>query len=758
MTSAAGSPDRATSQAEIDRLVEEYDPESNFRRLVGVAAGLVTLLGVALSLFHVYTAGFGLLNEIVHRSIHLSFVLGLIFLVFPEPRRARPWREWSVSLGFVAFYLYMAIDLVRALSARGETQGAVWFLAAIGLLSLLTLPIPALSGHRDRIPPRDWVLAAAAASVSLYFVVFFEEIFVRRVGSPVATDYMMGVVAILVVLEATRRTMGLSLPIIGVVCLLYGMWGPYLPGPLAHRGYSILRIVNHIYIGTEGIYGIAVGVVATYVFHFVLFGVLMQLTGIGKLFMDLAAIVAGRRVGGAAKVSVVSSGLFGMISGSAIANTVTTGALTIPMMKRTGFSPRFAGAVEASASCGGQITPPIMGAAAFVMSEMLGVPYNELILVALVPALFHYAAILLMVHLEARRLGLSGMDPALIPRLGTVVRGSWHLLIPLAVTVALLLMRYTPFLAAFWGILLTVACSYLPLLLRPSGFTALDPSSALRPRALVQGLELGAKYALGIGAACACVGFILGIATLSGIGFKFSAAVLDFAGGLADLLLALDPLGLLSRHGLTLFLALLLVAIACIVMGAGIPTTPTYIILASIAAPALADLGVPQLATHFFVFYYGVLADVTPPVALAAFAGAAIAGAEPMRTGLTAFRLSMAKALVPFMFVYAPSLLLVNFSWSEFLIATGSGLLGVTALAAAFIGFFRTPLGPATRTGLALAGLLLVGNEPWSLAIGTALALLLLGADLLAERRAAAYPAVTDGRLGRSGPGPSIGR
>lgn len=740
MTASTAAAGQRPGGPQTDRLIEEYDPEANFRRLVGVAAGLVTFLGVALSLFHVYTAGFGLLNEIVHRAIHLSFVLGLIFLVFPEQRRARPWREWLVSLGFAAFYLFMAIDLVRALAARGEVPGAAWFLAGMGLLALLTLPIPALAGPRDRIALRDWLLAAAAASVSLYFVVFFEDIFVRRVGSPVASDYMMGVVAILVVLEATRRTMGLSLPIIGVVCLLYGMWGPYLPGPLAHRGYSILRIVNHIYIGTEGIYGIAVGVVATYVFHFVLFGVLMQLTGIGQLFMDLAAIVAGRRAGGAAKVSVIASGLFGMISGSAIANTVTTGALTIPMMKRSGFSPRFAGAVEASASCGGQITPPIMGAAAFVMSEMLGVPYNELILIAVVPALFHYVAILLMVHLEARRLRLAGMDPGAIPKLGAVLRRSWHLLLPLAAMVTLLLLRYTPFLAAFWGILLTVACSYLPLLLRPLGLRGLDPSSALSPRALVQGLELGAKYALGIGAACACVGFILGIATLSGIGFKFSAAVLDFARALADLLMILDPWGLLSQRGLTLFLALLLVAIACIVMGAGIPTTPTYIILASIAAPALLDLGVPQLATHFFVFYFGVLADVTPPVALAAFAGAAIAGAEPMRTGLTAFRLSMAKALVPFMFVYAPSLLFVAFSWGEFLIALASGLLGVTALAVAFTGYFAAPCGRLARLGLAAAGLLLIGNEPGALAVGTATALCLLAANMLAKGRRPARP------------------
>ncbi len=718
------------SRAAVDRLVAEYDPEANFRKLVGAAAGLVTLLGVALSLFHVYTAGFGLLNEIVHRAVHLAFVLGLVFLVFPDERGRKVRRDWLVSLGFAAFYLYLAVELVRALAARGPVPGAPWFLVVMGLLAFLTLPLPWLSGPRDRIPPRDWILAAVAASVSLYFVLFFEEIFIRRVGSPIALDYMMGVVAILVVLEATRRTMGLSLPIIGVACLLYGMWGPYLPGPLGHRGYSILRIVNHLYIGTEGIYGIAVGVVATYVFHFVLFGVLMQATGLGRLFMDLAAILAGRRTGGAAKVSVVSSGLFGMISGSSIANTVTTGALTIPMMKRAGFSPRFSGAVEAAASCGGQITPPIMGASAFVMAEMLGVPYAELILVAVIPAAFHYLAILLMVHLEARRLGLSGMDPASIPGLGATLARSWHLAIPLVATVALLLMRYTPFLAAFWGILLTVACSYLPLVLRPLGFRRLDPSSALGARELVGGLELGAKYALGIGAACACVGFILGIATLSGIGFKFSAAVLELARATAAAILALDPLGLLGERGLTLFVALLLVAVACIVMGAGIPTTPTYIILASIAAPALVDLGVPQLATHFFVFYFGVLADVTPPVALAAFAGAAIAGSQPMRTGLTAFRLSMGKALVPFMFVFAPSLLFVDFRWSEFLIATGSGVLGVVALAVAFTGHLRTTVPRSVRAGLGLAGVLLVGNDPWAVGTGAVLALLLLATQL----------------------------
>lgn len=714
------------SQAELDRLVEEYDPESNFRQLAGAAAGFVTLLGVTLSIFHVYTAGFGLLNEIVHRSVHLSFVLALIYLAFPEQKRMKPAYEWPVSLSFVAFYLYLAYDLVRALEVRDQAQGAWLFVAVIVAVSALSLPLPMFRGSRTQVSWRDWIMAAVAASVSIYFIVFFEEIFIRRVGEPIGRDFMMGVLAIIVVVEATRRTMGLSLPIIGVLSLLYAMLGPYLPDILAHRGYSILRVLNHIYIGTEGIYGIAVGVVATYVFHFVLFGVLMQMTGLGQLFMDLAAIAAGRFSGGAAKVSVVSSGLFGMISGSAIANTVTTGALTIPLMKRTGFRARFAGAVEASASCGGQITPPVMGASAFVMAEMLGVPYNELILVAIFPAIFHYVAMLIMVHLEAKRLGLSGMDPRLIPVFGRVIAASWHLLIPLIVMVALLLMQYTPFLAAFWGIVLTIGCSYLPLVLRPLGFRSLSTSSVLRPRQLVQGFEVGAKYALGIGAACACVGFILGVATLTGIGFKFSAAVLQLADSVADAILKVDILGLVSEKGAILFFALLFVAVACIIMGAGIPTTPTYIILASIAAPALADLDVPLLATHFFVFYYGVLADVTPPVALAAFAGAGIAGAPPMATGMTAFRLSMGKALVPFMFVYAPSMLLINFTWSEFALALASGLLSILAMSVAYIGYFRGDVGVMGKIALTAAGLLLIANDVTAIAIGTAIAVPIL--------------------------------
>ncbi len=717
----------AVSQEKQEALIREFDTESNFRKLAGAAGLIATTLAVVLSAFHVYTAGYGLFDEIKHRSFHLTLVLGLIFIVFPRrhpPTARAALRDWGWSALFATFYVYLAWALVDRLG--GEVPHAWAFVALIGLVALLAMPWPFLGGRGDRPSWADWPLAAAAASISLYFLVFFDDIFIGRVGSPIAVDYMMGVLAIVMVMEATRRTMGPLLPVIGMLCLLYALFGRVMPGILAHRGYPVDRLVNHIYIGTEGIYGIAVGVVATYVFHFVLFGILAQMTGLGRLFMDLATIAAGRFAGGPAKVSVVSSGLFGMISGSAIANAVTTGALTIPLMKKYGFSPRFAAGVEASASCGGQVTPPVMGASAFVMAELLGVPYKWLVVVAIIPALFHYFACLTMVHLEAKRLKLAGVEPHLIPKLSRVLGESWHLVFPLVVLVGLLLFDYTPFLAAFWGIVLVVACSYIPLIARRLGHRRLQ-GDTLTPRLLVQGLADGARFALAIGAACACVGLILGMLTLSGLGFKFSGAVVDLAAQVGQFVVAIDPFGAITEHGAKVFFGLLFVAVACILMGTGVPTTPTYIILASIAAPALQTLQVPLLATHFFVFYYGVLADVTPPVALAAYAAAGIAGAEPMRTGLTAFRLSMGKALVPFMFTYTPALLFIDFAWGPFLSALACGIVGIVALSAAHIGFFAAPLRRAEKWLLSIAGLALVFNEPWPNLVGSAVVVAILG-------------------------------
>ena len=714
----------STQQQEVDRLIEQFDPESSFRRLAGFAAGLVTVIAVGLSGWHYYTAGFGLHNEIAHRAIHLAVVLGLCFLVFPRQRRLPgPW-EWIVSVGLASFYILFGLSLLNSLSDPVPEGARAAFIAVLMSIAGLSLPLRAYDGSHTHIPVRDWIFAALASGFSLYLLIFFDAIFIGRPGEHTPIDLMVGVIAIAMVIEATRRTMGIFLPLLAIATVLYGIFGPYLPGGLAHRGYSVPRVVAHLYKGTEGIYGIPVGVVATFVFHFVLFGVMAQLTGLGQLFVNLATIAAGRFAGGPAKVSVVSSGLFGMISGSAIANTVTTGVMTIPLMKKVGFSPRFAGAVEASASCGGQVTPPIMGAAAFIMAETLGIPYNQLILVAIVPAALHYFAILFMVHLEARRLKLAGMDPAEIPSLALVLRSSWHLFTPLIVMITLLLLQYTPFLAAFWGITLTVACSWIPRLLGPlgRGMTGMN----VGPRALVQGFEMGAKSALGIGAACACVGFVLGITTLTGMGFKFSAWVLDLSGIAAQAVSAFDVFQWFELKQVTILFGLIFTAAACIVMGSGVPTTPTYIILAAVVAPALAQLGVPQLATHFFIFYYGVLADVTPPVALAAFAAAGIARSEPMRTGMTAFRLSMGKALVPFAFVYSPALLLVDFAWVPFLIALASSIVAVMGLGAAYTGQMGRKIGRVAFVLLNALSLALVFANPLvsALAIPAVLAIL----------------------------------
>jgi TRAP transporter 4TM/12TM fusion protein len=727
--------DSELSPEEIEAMIKEYDSESNFRNLLGPVAILVTIASVTLSLFHLYTAGFGLLNEVMHRTVHLAFVMGLVFLVFPRKRAEPTAAIWRSSILFAAFYLFLIFDLFDQLPDSTTTY--VFSAAMVGL-TILTLPIKGRGKASHKIALRDWLFAALGASFSAYLAVFFKDIFIVNVGEPRPQEYMMGLIAIIMTLEATRRTMGPTLAYIGAFCVLYAMFGPYMPGILAHRGYGIDRIINHLFVGTEGIYGVAVGVVATYVFHFVLFGILAQMSGLGQLFIDLATIIAGRQSGGSAKVSVVSSGFFGMISGSPIANTVTTGAFTIPLMKKMGFSGRFAGAVEASASCGGQVTPPIMGASAFVMTEMLGVPYNEIILIAIIPAAFHYLAILVMVHLESKRLGLAGMSSDKIPQLAAVLKRSWHLLIPLGVMVALLLMQYTPFLAAFWGILLTIAFSYVPLFAHKMGNRDMDLHSVLTPRRLVIGFEDGAKFALAIGAACACVGFLLGITTLTGLGFKFSAAVVQLAYDLAAYVTALDFTGLLSEKSIALFFGLCFVAIACILMGAGIPTTPTYIILASIAAPALTEFDVPLIATHFFVFYFGVLADVTPPVALAAYAAAGLSRADPMRTGTTAFRLSMGKALVPFMFIYAPSLLFVDFSATEFILALVSGILAIIALSAAYIGYWGRDLVLAEKILLTLAGLILISNSWIAIAIGSLIVLAILTLAMMQGRTKAA--------------------
>jgi len=658
-------------------LEEKYDSEIRFRPLAPVAGWIVGACLVVLSIFHYYTAGFGLLPEMIHRGIHLSFVLGLIFLVFP-------------------------------LSRRGYSQPAIsgwWRPLGISLV--------------------DWALAIGAVAAVLHVPMIPLDELAFRVGNPSRTDVALGALLIVVLIEATRRSIGWPLPIIAILFMAYAIFGQHMPGILVHPGATVAQLVDHLYLTTQGIYGIALGVVATYVFHFVLFGVFATRIGLGQLFLDCAAFVAGRFAGGPAKVSIFGSALFGMISGSSVANTVTVGSLTIPAMIRLGYKRHFAAAVESASSTGGQITPPIMGAAAFLMIEFLSLPYTTIIIAAIVPAFMHFFGVLMQVHFEAKRNGLRGLRPEEMPDLKAAFKRDWPTVIPLIALIGILLAGYTPYLAAFWGITLCIAVGLL------------NPRNRLSIGDVLIGLRDGAKYALAVGAAAATVGIVVGVVTLTGVGFKLSYIVTSTAADMAGWIGTVVPPAWFTPQALTLLFTLIMTGIVCILMGCGIPTTANYIIMATIAAPALGLLGVEPLVAHFFVFYYGVLADITPPVALAAYAAAGMAGADPFKTGNTAFRLGLGKVLVPFVFVFSPSLLLVasGFSWTEFFVAFFGCAVGIACLGAALSGYMLVRIRRWERPLLAVASILLVAPEIYSSLLGAALILPVLARQFLSHRR-----------------------
>ncbi|MGI9506615.1 MAG: TRAP transporter permease, partial [Geminicoccaceae bacterium] len=514
------------------------------------------------------------------------------------------------------------------------------------------------------------VLAFLGVAAALYLPLLPPEEVARRIGNPATSDVFFGTALLVLVLEATRRSVGWTLPVIALLFIAFAIFGPYAPGALKHGGASWTGLINHLYMTNQGIYGVALGVMAQYVFLFILFGVLAMRIGLGQLFIDLAMALAGRYSGGPAKVAIFSSAFMGTISGSSIANTVTTGALTIPAMKRIGYPAHFSGAVEATSSTGGQITPPILGAAAFIMVEYLEIPLRDVLAAALFPALLHYFGIFIMVHLEARKLGLRGLRAEELPKAGLVIRQHWLSLIPLGILVYLILAGRTPDYAAVWGITACVVVGFL------------NPVNRLTLKDLLRALADGSKSTLAVGAAAASVGIVVGVVTLTGVGFRLGYVVVQMATDIGQVVGGIWPFSFLEVTEWALFFSLVLIAIACILMGAGIPTTATYIILVAVAAPALAQLQVEPLVSHFFVFYYGVLADITPPVALAAYAAAGIAGSNPFKTGNTAFRLGIAKALVPFVFVYSPALLLAadGFTWAAFAITLAGAMMGIAAL------------------------------------------------------------------------------
>ncbi len=591
------------AKIDIDDLMRKYDTEARFRTLTGLTGKLVALLAVAMSCFHFYTSGFGLLLAQKQGAVHLAFTLALVFLLYP------------------------------ASSKHSKTSG---------------------------IPFYDFILAALGVASALYLVVFFNEL-VTRAGLPTTTDLVMGFILIATLLEATRRISNPVLPCLAIVALLYCYFGRYMPSMLAHRGFSVARIVNHMYLGTEGIFGTPLEVSSTFVFMFILFGAVLEKTGLGRFIIDLSMALAGWSTGGPAKVAIVSSGLMGTVSGSSVANVCTTGMFTIPLMKSVGYHPYFAGAVEAVASTGGQIMPPVMGAGAFIMAQFLGVPYIEVAIAAIVPALLYYFAVMVQVHFEACRLGLKGIPWNQLPPIWPLMRSKGFLLIPLIAIIYFLLAGYTPLKAAFNGILVSFALSWL------------NKETRLTPTRIFEAFQSGARGAIGVACACATVGMVVGMGTLTGLALRIAGAIVTAAGG-------------------SKILTLVFTMCASIVLGTGLPTTANFIVTSTMAAPALFQLGVPALAAYMFVFYFGIAADLTPPVALAAYAGAGIAGADPMKTGVTAFKLALAGFLVPYIYVYNPMLLFIDVVPLEMAQAICTALMGVFLLSMFTIGFFKAPM------------------------------------------------------------------
>ena len=610
--------ENAKNEELAQKVLKEYSKESDTMNYMGFMAKIVTAIAISFSLFQLYTAIFGVLDAQLQRAVHLSFGMALAFLLYPTRK------SWS----------------------------------------------------REKIHPLDAALAIIGAATPLYIVYAYGEL-VLRAGTVTSADLIFGIVGIITIIEATRRVVGLPMVIVVLFFLTYAFLGPYMPSLIAHRGLTVNQLVSHLYFTTEGIFGIPLGVSSTFIFLFILFGAYLEVTGLGKFFIDLANSIAGWASGGPAKVAVLSSGLMGTVSGSSVANVVGTGSLTIPMMKKLGYHKNFAGAVEAAASTGGQLMPPVMGAAAFLMAEFVGVPYVDIVKAAAIPALLYFLGVWLGVHFEAKRNHLKGIPREKLPKISEILKERGHLAIPLIVIVYLLVTGYTPMRAALVAIFLSIICS------------SLRKSTRMKPIEIVNGLEKGAKGALGVLVACASAGIIIGVVTKTGMGLKLASSLIELSGG------ALLP-------------SLFFTMITAIVLGMGVPTTANYVITSTVAAPALLQIGVPILSAHMFVFYFGIIADVTPPVALAAFAGAGISGGNALRTGVNASKLAIAAFIIPYIFVMSPELLLQSGNISVTLSALITAVVGMVALSASLIGYFIDYTTKFERIILLIGGLLMI--------------------------------------------------
>lgn len=613
-------------QMDAREVLEKYDRESHVRTNLGVWAWIVTFLGVALTVFHLYTAYFGMLPSQKQGAVHLGTALGIIFLLFP----------------------------VRA----------------------------GLQKSQNKIPWYDVFLAFTAMYVTYHKILFFDSILQSRISGYSTPDVIISVAGILLVLEATRRTVGLPIVIVASVMIAYAVFGNYVPTRiLSHAGFSFERTTTNLWYRESGVFGTPIQISAKFIFLFLFFGVMLVHTKIGQFFNDIAYSLTGRFTGGTAKAAVTASALQGMISGSSVGNTVASGSFTIPMMKKSGFKPEFAAATEASASTGGQIMPPLMGAAAFIMMEYLGVPYTDIMAAAVIPAILYFSGIFIGTHFEAKRLGISGMPKEQLPIFKRLMIKNGYMLLPLVVIIGTILIGFTPQRAALYGIL----SAFLVSLIRK------DTRMSLR--GTVRVLEEGARVALPVIAAVATAGIIAGVVSMTGLGSKFAAGIIALANGY-------------------LILALIFTMVACIVLGMGLPTTANYVVTATIAAPALInDFGVAPIAAHMFVFYFGIVADITPPVCLAAYAGAGIARANPFKTGMTAVKLAIAAFIIPYIFVYNPILVGVDATILGISVAILTALIGMAGVSSGLIGYFVSPSNWWERLTLIVGGLCLIDPD-----------------------------------------------
>lgn len=606
------------TERRVEEVKEKFDITSRLRVLTGKTGNVVSMIAIAWSIFHLYTAVFGSFEAMIQRAVHLAFALVLVFLLYPGSKESK----------------------------------------------------------EGKIPFIDVLLALFAIYPSYYMITNFREL-TMRAGYVTTADFLTGILLILLVFEACRRAVGKALAVVAGSCLAYAYFGNYIPGYFGHGGFSVQRIVSHMYLTTEGIFGVPLGVSASYIFLFILFGTFLFKTGVGQLFIDLSMGLAGHQAGGPAKVAVISSGLLGTINGSTVANVVGTGSFTIPLMKSIGYKKEFAGAVEAAASTGGQLMPPIMGAAAFVMAEFTGIPYLRIAVAAAIPSILFYLSVLWQVHLEAKKLGLKGLPREELPLVSNLLKKKGHLLIPIIVILIILMNGYTPTYAAFFGIISTIVASSLHI------------NTRMSLKTFFKALDEGARGATSIAIACAVTGFIIGTATLTGFGIKVAGGIVQLGGG-------------------NLILTLVLTMLASLILGMGLPTTANYIVTATMAAPALLTLGVGVLPAHLFVFYFGIISDLTPPVALGAMAAAGISGGDPFKTGIQASKLAIVSYIVPFFFVLSPQLLCIDSSIFNVIWTFCTAILGVILVAISIEGFFLSHLNFLARLIIFPAGLVLL--------------------------------------------------